>query len=121
MKGVMKISNVRRRLEERQKELQERLGRVTTDVRHSQGLEADFAEQAVQRENDDVLGSLEGTIRAELLQISRAVSRLDENRYGLCETCGQRIPSQRLEALPYATSCLKCQTKRVPRDSPRGE
>ena len=29
--------------------------------------------------------------------------------YGECEGCGERIPLARLNALPYATSCIECQ------------
>ena len=29
--------------------------------------------------------------------------------YGECEICGNKIPLARLNALPYATSCIECQ------------
>jgi DnaK suppressor protein len=46
----------------------------------------------------------------ELAQIQRALERLREGRYGVCEGCGKNIPMVRLEALPYATMCIQCQT-----------
>lgn len=115
MKGTQVLGDinsvvVRSRLEKRRTELLERLSRITADVRHSGGLDADFAEQAVQRENDDVLGSLDVATRTEMLQIERALERLDADRYGTCEVCRQPISATRLEALPYATRCLRCQT-----------
>ena len=97
------------RLEERRAELLARLKRITNDVRHSPILEADFEEQAVQLENDDVLANLDAVARLELLQIESAMARLNESQYGLCEACQLPIAAKRLKALPYATRCLACQ------------
>lgn len=60
----------------------------------------DFAEQAVQRQNDEVL---EG-----LLAEAEAGMRLAEGRYGQCERCGEAIEPARLAALPAAEYCLRC-------------
>ncbi len=43
-----------------------------------------------------------------LAQIEAAVRRIEQGVYGLCERCGQAIHPERLEALPYATTCLGC-------------
>ena len=40
--------------------------------------------------------------------IDVALARFDEGDYGICEHCGQKIPLERLEALPYTTVCTKC-------------
>ena len=106
----MNTSSIEHRLKKRQAELLNRLERITSDVRHVAGLEADFEEQAVQRENDDVLGNLDEAIRLELLQIESAMARLNEAQYGICEACRKPIPAKRLEALPYATRCVACQS-----------
>ncbi len=37
-----------------------------------------------------------------------ALHRIDSGRYGRCEECGQEIPRERLDALPYARFCTKC-------------
>lgn len=43
----------------------------------------------------------------ELLgQVRTALHRLDEGSYGACEVCGETIPGARLEARPWATTCL---------------
>ena len=42
-----------------------------------------------------------------LRKIEHALTRLGEGSYGICEVCGQPIPVARLEALPYATLCVK--------------
>ncbi|MER7013569.1 TraR/DksA C4-type zinc finger protein [Saccharopolyspora sp. NPDC000359] len=50
--------------------------------------------------------------RRELDELDRAVSRWREGTYGVCERCGKDIAWQRLEALPAATTCIKCASSR---------
>ncbi|HIQ21467.1 MAG TPA: TraR/DksA family transcriptional regulator [Planctomycetes bacterium] len=45
---------------------------------------------------------------ATLEQIEAALERIEEGTYGQCEECGERIPKKRLDAIPYATMCVKC-------------
>ncbi len=106
----MKKDAVRQKLNERYLEIQDRLKRVARDGRHSGGLAADFAEQAVERENDEVLASLEKAMRAEMTQIEHTLARVDSGEYGFCDVCRKAITPQRLEALPYATRCVDCET-----------
>jgi DnaK suppressor protein len=37
------------------------------------------------------------------------LERMRGGKYGLCEICNGKIPLARLNALPYATSCIECQ------------
>jgi RNA polymerase-binding transcription factor len=55
-----------------------------------------------------VLESLDRTLR----QIDQALQRLHTGRYGLCAACDDPIPLARLRALPFATLCIPCQSKR---------
>jgi DnaK suppressor protein len=48
----------------------------------------------------------------ELSQIERALARLKQGTYGVCEGCQNKIPVGRLNALPYTTLCIKCQRER---------
>lgn len=72
--------------------------------RHS----ADFAEQAQQRQNDEVLEALLAEAELGLRQVSQARQRLAEGRYGQCLRCGEPIEAGRLKALPAAEHCLGC-------------
>ncbi|MEW6207584.1 MAG: TraR/DksA C4-type zinc finger protein [Acidobacteriota bacterium] len=44
-----------------------------------------------------------------LRQISDALERLEEGKYGLCVECGRKIGSKRLRIDPAAALCLRCQ------------
>lgn len=46
-----------------------------------------------------------------LSKVNRALARIEEGGYGLCENCGKAIPVERLEVLPYATLCVDCASK----------
>jgi RNA polymerase-binding transcription factor DksA len=48
------------------------------------------------------------TIRERLVQVERALDRIEAGTYGLCETCAQEISAERLEAFPAATTCVTC-------------
>ena len=45
----------------------------------------------------------------ELRHVEQALERIREGEYGVCERCSLKIPVARLNALPYATSCIECQ------------
>ena len=45
---------------------------------------------------------------ATLDKIQASLDRIDEGTYGTCEECGGKIPKTRLNAIPYATLCVKC-------------
>lgn len=42
--------------------------------------------------------------------IDSALSRIKNERYGLCMSCGKKIPRERLEAIPYALKCIDCKS-----------
>jgi RNA polymerase-binding transcription factor len=46
-----------------------------------------------------------------LRQIDRALEKIEENSYGVCDISGEDIPLPRLEAVPYATMTVKAQEK----------
>lgn len=56
--------------------------------------------------------SLQQTIKHRLTEVSDALLRFDEGSYGTCKECGQTIDWARLEALPAARLCIRCQQHR---------
>ena len=66
----------------------------------------DFAIDSAQDEINSQLAEVESR---ELAQIEEALGRMKDGSYGKCEGCGNNIPLARLQALPYATTCINCQ------------
>jgi len=69
---------------------------------------ADVGTETFERTKD--LAILEG-IQADIDNIDRALHKVDEGTYGVCEMCGKPIPDERLEALPGARFCVADQSK----------
>lgn len=55
----------------------------------------------------EVTGREYETIR----QIERALEKIEEDTYGVCDITGKEIPLKRLEAVPYATMVVEAQEK----------
>lgn len=51
-----------------------------------------------------------------LYEIEEALYRLEKEKYGRCEECGNSIDAKRINAVPYARHCIECQTKREKTD-----
>jgi DnaK suppressor protein len=49
-----------------------------------------------------------GSLRETLLDIDDALTKLDADNYGQCESCGDDIAEDRLEAMPAARLCMAC-------------
>ena len=47
-----------------------------------------------------------------LSDVREALGRLDTGEYGVCEDCDESIPPRRLDAIPWARLCVKCQEAR---------
>ena len=65
---------------------------------------ADSGTATFERERDL---SLENNIRDLLEKIDKALKRMDDGTYGICERCGKPIEKARLKALPYVDLCIK--------------
>jgi DnaK suppressor protein len=53
---------------------------------------------------------LSAQARATVLEIDRALEKIEDGTYGLCEQCGDPIPEPRLQALPHAALCVSCKS-----------
>jgi DnaK suppressor protein len=105
------MKDLKSNLSKRRAELADRLSRLDRDAqRVSEPLVADFAEQAVQRENDEVVDRLREGTTAELRSISQALTRLELGTYGQCMECGERIDAARLDAMPATSHGLDCES-----------
>ena len=69
---------------------------------------ADLGTETFEREKAQ---SIRISTESQLADVDRAVGKLEDGRYGFCETCGEAIPDDRLEARPAARYCLEDQEK----------
>ena len=71
---------------------------------------------SLEQTDDDTRGGLAFSLiemRSEILtQIDRALARLAAGRYGTCVRCDGSIAEQRLNAVPFAMRCQKCEARR---------
>ena len=63
---------------------------------------------SVERERDLMLSA---SARQTVEEIDRALERIKNRKYGLCVPAGRRISVERLEALPYAETCVDCKAR----------
>lgn len=100
------IDSIKNHLKKRKALLLQRIDQVSKGI--SQEHSTDWSEQAQERQNDEVLEAIGNESRNELAQINRALERIASGDYTACEQCGENIPLQRLEAVPYTSLCIGC-------------
>ncbi|VVS96556.1 TraR/DksA C4-type zinc finger protein [Rhizobium sp. EC-SD404] len=103
------LDSMRRVMEARREELDRRLSKIGVDL--AQPGDRDLEDQAIQRENDEVLEEMGEAGVEELRQIEAALTRVEKGTYGVCTRCGERIDEQRLKTLPSTPFCVACATE----------
>jgi DnaK suppressor protein len=69
---------------------------------------ADISTESDEREK---VASLITRETQSLKELDAALERIRDASYGKCDICGGDIPPARLQALPFATLCVKCQAE----------
>ena len=95
----------------RRNELRKRFGHQLEDlarIKHASAT-GDSADAAFETSGEEMASHMAELEARELSQIERALHRLKQGTYGVCEGCRAKIPVARLDALPYSTVCIKCQ------------
>lgn len=108
------IDEFRNRLVSLKNQLLQTLEVSTQDVKRPDEATGYSQHQADQGTDDfDRTISLQVTTKEyEMLrQIERALEKIDEKTYGICDITGEEIPLPRLEAIPYATMTVKAQER----------
>ncbi len=104
------LLKLNKRLMARRNELRRSLAGELEDLRGSfRGDLGDAADAAFDTGSDEISSQLAEFEARELAQIERALARLKQGTYGVCEGCHKKIPVARLNALPYSTCCIECQ------------
>lgn len=108
------VSKYKKKLEDLRSQLTHSLKGSTAEVKTPDEATGYSQHQADQGTDDfDRTISLELTSKEYgiLRQIDRALEKITENTYGVCDITGEDIPLARLDAVPYATMTVKAQEK----------
>jgi RNA polymerase-binding protein DksA len=70
--------------------------------------QADAGSKTFEREQEQSIAANRMDL---MVQIQRAVERIDAGTYGFCESCGKPIPKARLKAFPMATLDVACKQR----------
>lgn len=103
---AMEKDAIRAELQQRLAEMQQRLNSIKRDVTQSHS--GDSAEQAQERENDEVVDAIGNETAQSIRDLQAALARIEDGSYGICAGCGGEIAEGRLAAIPEATLCVKC-------------
>jgi DnaK suppressor protein len=109
-KASARTESVRSALSVRRDELRAEYAEAVAELAASGAVDsgddiADLGTKAFTREQELALVT---SIRGRMDQVEHALARLDQGRYGTCESCGEDIPVARLAAYPAATQCVRC-------------
>src|SRR3954447_25003605 len=104
------LDAIRRELEQRRDETRRRLAGLAKrpERGEAQGFGkriGDGTVEAISRLTEIGVGT---TLESGLERTERALAKLDEGTYGLCDACGEPIAPKRLAALPDAVLCVAC-------------
>lgn len=97
---------IRARLRRESAFIEEERERCRLDEAEHEPDNVDAAALEVDREFCDRLSN---ELAERQTQIRRAEERLREGTYGICAFCQEPIPQWRLEVIPWAEFCLRCQ------------
>ena len=86
----------------------EQMGHFGTGLSFDEGF-ADSGQVTAERGEVEALS---GQLAETLQDIEDALAKFDDGTYGQCESCGNRIPEARLEAMPAARLCITCASQR---------
>jgi DnaK suppressor protein len=71
----------------------------------------DIADKASNSYTKEFLFSLSNNERDMLQLVDEALVRIDGRRYGVCVVCEDEVDKKRLDAVPWARTCISCQEK----------
>lgn len=108
---------LRDQLHEERDRVREQLARLghggSSDVASaSLDFDENFADSGQVTAERGEVEALSGQLSETLQEIEDALAKFADGTYGECESCGQRIPEARLEAMPAARLCISCASQR---------
>lgn len=108
-----KIAAIEQRLLEERSRLLAEAEKTISGLHENQGPEelADFTDKSSMEWERNFLLHMKEREGKLLIKIERAVEKIKEGSFGICEECGCEIADKRLEARPVVTLCIDCKTE----------
>ena len=107
--------SLRRRLDEERVSLVSQLTDMGVDPEtgapRSVEFEQGFADSGQATAEKARILSIAGELVETLHEVDAALERIDKGTYGRCESCGDEIPAERMDARPVARLCLRCKQR----------
>ena len=112
---TQEIADLRTRLESERGELAAQLTTIEdqafaatqSDMSGDVGVDDESADAGTATFEREKELSIEQNVRDLIQKIDRALKRIDDGTYGVCERCGKPIEKARIKALPYVDLCIK--------------
>lgn len=106
------IANFKKRLIELRSQISQTLQQTNKEVTQPDQSKG-YSQHQADEGTDDFVKNINLEVSNKetslLRQIDRALEKIEENTYGVCDLTGEEIPLKRLEAIPYATMTVKAQ------------
>jgi RNA polymerase-binding transcription factor DksA len=102
------IGELHQKLLERRREIVDFRRAVNTSWQSLHEPQKELEEAASKETLSHGLAQLDDRGQAEIREIDQALTKMDEGRYGKCETCRRPITVMRLRAVPWARHCMPC-------------
>jgi DnaK suppressor protein len=91
------------------------LANAEQEMRANSARQADAADQAAAEYERQTLAHKTDIARQTIRRLTDALKRIPQGNFGECAQCGGEIEPKRLEAIPWARYCLRCQEAREQR------
>ena len=103
---------LRDQLQEERDRVREQLNNLGRGDAADLDFDENFADSGQVTAERGEVDALSGQLNETLQDIEDALAKFDAGTYGECESCHQRIPEARLEAMPAARLCISCASQR---------
>lgn len=105
---MVDLDKAKQRLLDLKQEYQTRVDKIQHDMQNPDtDMTQDWDDQAVINEQNDVRKNLLVKAQQNLELVNNALLRIENGTYGICTVSGEEIEPERLEAVPFATTCMK--------------
>lgn len=109
------LDEIEKKLKEKKEELEKELNKLGDWRKGKNGFQVDFPEYGTKEdENADEVSAFSDrfclglNLEKRLKEVNLALEKIKKGNYGTCESCGKKIPKERLRAFPTARFCLDC-------------